>query len=242
MKIDLADCTFMIPYKYDHPDRAENLELCRDYLTKHFDTNTIVQEQTGLFHRTKMINKMAVKAKTPIIINYDCDVFIDPLQINVAVNMVRRGYDMVFPYDGRFARVPREWYPKLKRTLDVSIFGNKQFIGMGAQSQPKVGGCIVHNKRTFMEAGGENEKFISWGHEDRERYHRFKTLGYKVDRVAGVLYHLDHHMSIDSSPENPYYCDNAKEYKAVKNMNKEQLKQYVWQISSLAELSSTQQV
>jgi len=225
--IDLKDCTFLIPYKYDHPDRAENMELCREYLDKHFDTNIIIDVCTGLFHRTKMINRMAAKAVTPIIINYDCDVFLHPKQIEDAVNLIRGGTHVVYPYDGRFARVPRTWYKPLKQSLSVDIFGDKQFLGMQNTTIMKVGGCVVHDKAAFFEAGGENENFISWGHEDRERYYRFTTLGYNVERVKGVLYHLDHYQGVDSSTENPYFVRNAAEFGRIKRMNKEQLKHYV---------------
>lgn len=229
MRHDLKHVTFLIPYKYDHPDRFENMELCRMYLDKHFNTNIIIEVANGLFHRTKMINSMARKAITPIIINYDCDVFIHPLQIVEAVKRIEQGEDIVFPYDGRFARVPRSYYPELKRTLSVDIFEGIEFTGMGAMSKPKVGGCIVHNKASFFDAGGENEKFISWGHEDRERYDRFTKLGYIIDRVPGVLYHLDHHIGSDSSADNPHYTANLLEYKYVTSLCKEQLKEYVCQ-------------
>lgn len=231
--INLKHCTFLIPYKYDHPDRAANMELCQEYLDKHFDTNILIEVCTGLFHRTKMINKMALKAKTPIVINYDCDVFCRPSQIEDAVNAIECGDDMAYPYDGRFARVPRnDWYQKFRRSLDVSIFEGIEFMGMGIESKPKVGGCVIHNRASFIEAGGENERFISWGHEDRERFYRINALGYKVSRIPGVLYHMDHYMSADSSPDNPYFRANALEYAKVKNMDKEQLKQYICTISS----------
>lgn len=229
MRHDLKHVTFMIPYKYDHPDRLENMELCREYLDKHFDTNVLIEVTTGKFHRTKMINRMAKKAKTDIIINYDCDVFIHPSQIVQAVQMVEAVADMVYPYDGRFARVPRSYYPELKRTLSVAILAGIEFTGMGERSKPKVGGCIVHNKSSFLAAGGENERFVSWGHEDRERFLRYTKLGYKVDRTPGVLYHLDHHISEDSSPDNPHYKANYLEYKYVYSLTQEQLKEYVCQ-------------
>lgn len=237
--MNLTDCTFMIPYKFDSQDRAENMELCREYLDKHFKTNILIEVSNDTpFHRTKLINKMAKKARTPIIINYDCDVFIDPEQILKAVELIRNGEaDLVYPYDGRFARVPRTYYKQLKLSLNVSILEGIEFTGMGAKSLPKVGGCVVHDRNSFLLAGGENENFISWGHEDKERKIRFEKLGFKVSRVDGVLYHLDHEISTDSSPCNPYYVQNASEYRKVKYMNTEDLKKYVWDISGMRSLA-----
>ena len=38
----------------------------------------------------------------------------------------------------------------------------------------------------------ENEAFVGWGWEDRERVVRFEKLGQKILRVPGDCYHLEH--------------------------------------------------
>jgi len=52
-------------------------------------------------------------------------------------------------------------------------------------------------------------------------------LGYKVGRIKGVIYHLDHFISIDSSEKNPYFDSNWAELRKEKLMNDYQLKEYV---------------
>lgn len=42
MKYDMTDTTFLIPVKYDHPDREANLRMVVRWLRKHFDTNIYV--------------------------------------------------------------------------------------------------------------------------------------------------------------------------------------------------------
>jgi hypothetical protein len=141
-KIDLQDVTFIIPVKYDHPHREENLLLNILHLQKYFDTNIIVGEignhfewlsshvnyvnfDLPKFHRTKMLNEMTLLTDTPIVFNWDADIFISPVQIWQAVDMLRSGTDFVYPYDGRFARVPRSERKTIAKYLDVGMLKGK---------------------------------------------------------------------------------------------------------------------
>lgn len=247
-KIDLNDTTFTIPCYHDHHDREENLTLAVKMLKEDFNTHIIIGENQSNsfshlgdrymkfnypeFHRTRMLNQMAYKATTPIIVNFDADIVIPPLQILNSVLKVRGGHDMVYPYDGRFARVPRSNYPSLNKLRDVGIFGGKSFRGLNGQLS--VGGAIVFNKQSFLKGGGENENFRSYGPEDRERYHRFTTLGFNVDRVRGPVYHIDHEITLNSSIRQPNYESNKNEWEMIERMGKEELEQYVksWDFTS----------
>jgi len=242
-KIDLSDVTFIIPVKYDHPHREENLLLNILHLQKYFNTNIIVGEignhfewlsehvnyiqfEMDKFHRTKMLNEMTLLAETKYVINWDADIFISPVQIWQAVDMLRSGTDFVYPYDGRFARVPRSERTTIAKYLDVGMLKSK-YTGMNKSDMVSVGGAIAYNKKSFINAGGENENFISYGAEDAERFYRYKTLGYEVERVKGALYHLDHFITIDSSNKHDDFNGNKKEYAKVTSMNKEDLQNYV---------------
>jgi hypothetical protein len=242
MKIDLSDVTFLIPVYHDHHDRDENISLSIKMLKEDFQTKIIVGEnQTSSFshlgdkymkfnykefHRTRMLNQMAYKATTPIIFNFDADVVVPPLQILEAVRLIRSGYDMVYPYDGRFARVPRTHYPNLSKLRDVGIL-TEQFKGTFPDDTPSVGGAIVFNKQSFIEGGMENEHFVSYNPEDQERYYRFTTLGYKVSRIPGILYHIDHKITLNSSMQQPNYQRGLKEWGRVKTLTPEVLRAYV---------------
>lgn len=246
-KINLKDVTFMIPVSFDHSDRLENMALNVCMLQRYFDTNIIVCEHfsdrfrkyeeygceyfkfTGKdFHRTKMLNQMAVRAKTPIIANWDADVFISPLQILQTVEAIRAGADMVFPYDGRFARVPRlPWFKNLEKALDVGIFKNQSFKGMFYADAKSVGGAIFFNRKSFLDGGGENQNFVSYGPEDVERDARFRRLNYNVQRINGVLYHLDHWRGLNSKSHNQFYKQNHDELDKIYSFQPDQLRAYV---------------
>lgn len=249
-KIPLQDVTFTIPVFIDHKHRSENLDLCVRQLVENFDTFVIVTEQgltskaAGIkkygatylhaegmqfFHRTKMLNDMARMATTKIVVNWDCDVFVPMVQLLMAAQEIREGADMVYPYDGRFARVPRTWYPQLSRTNDIGIFGVTQFTGKFGAKIPttSVGGAIMFNRESFFTGGGENEYMISFGPEDWERFYRFQAFGYNIKRVKGPLFHLDHYIGPNSSGRNPHFKLNHKELNEIRARSLDDLVAYV---------------
>lgn len=246
-KIDLSDVTFTIPVSYDHKDRKQNMGLNVCMMQRDLNTNIIVGEhgsdffnyfsswttyvrfQDEEFHRTKFLNEMARMATTPIIANWDADVFISPIQIWKSVQDIRDGADMVFPYDGRFARVKREtWFKPLEKRFDVGVFGDTIFKGMNPEDKQSVGGAILFNRERFIEGGGENENFIAYGPEDVERDTRFRKIGYNVLRTKGVLYHMDHFKGPNSKCHgNKYDKQNHDELIVIETSTKDQLINYI---------------
>lgn len=239
-KFPLQDVTFTIPTHYDHEDRALNLQRILKFLNKNFLTNIIVGEQGGewfkdalhcsyysftgmpLFHRTKMLNDMCHQAKTPIIVNYDADVIIPVIQILQSVHLCRKGIGMVFPYDGRFARLPKEYH-----SLDVSKLNPDHLLGSRKNDTVSVGGCVFFRKDAFIKGGMENENFISYGPEDTERFERFSRIGIDVRRVPGVLYHYDHFVGVNSNGSNPYFAHNYEELDRIRRLSNKALKEDV---------------
>lgn len=255
-KIDLSDVTFMIPVSFDHNDRKENLGLNIYVLQNHFNTNFVIMEHSGStfeyfqnygclymqfdkieFHRTRMLNEMAKVSKTSIIFNWDADVFISPLQILKAVELLRSQSDMVYPYDGRFARVNRYTYFKsLEQSLDIGIFKGLNFKGTNLNDKLSVGGAVGFKRSSYFKGGGENEKFVAYGPEDVEREVRFTRLGYKVERVKGILYHMDHFKGQNSKcAGNPYDKQNHDELGKIYNLSQPELRDYVntWPLTKL---------
>lgn len=245
-KIDLKNVTFTIPVSFDHSDRKQNLELNVCLLQRQFETNIIVGEQGKTefaymqqycsytffegeyFHRTKYLNEMCKMAKTEIVANWDADIIVPPMQLLWTVEQLRAGADFVYPYDGRFARVPRNpWFRKIESSLDIGVVGRTVFNGMKEGDLTSVGGAILFRKASFLEAGGENEGYISYGNEDYERWHRFRLLGYDVQRTNGVIYHLDHWVGVNSTNKHKHGQDNKKLWAKIEPMTKEELRAFV---------------
>jgi hypothetical protein len=243
MKIDLKNLTFTIPVRIDSEDRAFNLNYIIEYLLHNFDTNIIVYENgpnpvfknkynvthvyeqnEGVFHRTHYLNNMAKQTTTDFIANYDCDVIFPVKQVVKAYNLlINSSLDCVYPYSGYFVNIKRDVLNEIV-DLDPVNLNPDIYQNFGKNS---FGGAVFWYKKAFIEGGMENENCISWGCEDWERLKRFETLGYKIGRVNGPLYHIDHVRSQDSSEANPFYNNNRKEFDKILNSKKENLLNYI---------------
>lgn len=246
-KINLYDTTFVIPLHYDHLDRKKNTDLSICLLQRDFNTNVYVGEQgsnvfvyvknfakyrkfsMGVFHRTKMLNDMIKEASTKYVVNWDCDTVLPPLRILMSVEALRKGDDIVYPFDGRVYHVPRvPNFKNLEKSLDIGIYGMNTFMGKGGKDiVSSVGHAVFYNKESFISSGMENEKMISYAPEDCERWDRFHILGLTVTRLKGAMFHMMHFRGKDSSSRNPFFDKNHREYAKVKNMSKEKLIDYV---------------
>lgn len=248
----MIPASFLIPVRYDHIHRQENLKIILSYLASHFKgCEIIVLEQGGnvmeeicnairfknftyicymdtRFHRTKYLNYMASLSKGGVIINYDCDVIVPLWQLNTAIEQVNEGYDFVLPYT-KFMNIPRKKFLPILQKSDwqFSELPLTGYPGLTALDIEHVGGCVVYAKKTFWDCGGENENFISYGPEDAERLYRFKTLRKRVARIEGVLYHIEHYRGSNSSVHHSDFKANQLEYHRVRNMDYEQLSKYI---------------
>jgi hypothetical protein len=250
-KIDLSDVTFTIPLTIESEDRKENLTIILDYLNKYFITNVLVCEfdksikvkdfwkpewqslcrlffienKTGFFHKTKILNALAKIANTPIIVSYDCDVLLKPSAYIDAANEIREGKsDFCYPFNKPLKHIKKEDANKLKLSLDLSLIDKDTAV-----THPGIppGGCFFMNRNKFIEAGMENENMVAWGPEDQERLDRVKKLGYRVNSLNNDLYHIDHIITPNSFYSNPYYNSNVKEHEKIKAFTKEELKNYI---------------
>lgn len=240
---NLKDCTFMIPVRIEHQDRYNNAKSVLGFLNHHFQTNVIIYEVsesgeskldflsslknlkidhtvkllpiTEAFHRTRYLNIMLDKVKTPVVVNYDIDVFLPPQSYLICRNKIVNGeVDVYYPYS--FGASQYQVPPSVDRTkfnLDFSLqsilsdLGNHSTEGI-RKYYSEYGHCIFFNTEVYREFGGENEEFISYGPEDKERGIRFKAFTNKVVWLDDVVFHFEHHRGNDSSLANPYTQPN----------------------------------
>jgi hypothetical protein len=244
-KIPAEDVTFTCPLFYDHSDRKNNANLSVCLLQRYFNTNIIIGEQgsqvfgyfskwckymlfdkMGHFHRTKMLNDMCYEAKTPFIVNWDIDTVLPPLQIWSAINALREGADISYPFDGRVYHVPRiPNFQDLEKSLDTGIFGTNNFRGKnGVEIISSVGHAVFANKESYINAGLENEKMISYGPEDCERYDRFKALGLSIVKIPAPMLHIEHFRGRNSTGTNPFFKQNTALLDKQRQLTPEQLR------------------
>jgi predicted glycosyltransferase involved in capsule biosynthesis len=245
-----TDVTFTIPVKADSMSRILNLATVLRYLTSHFQTNIMVaeqgsssvlpqylgnladkidyifiQEESEYFHKTRLLNKMALKSDTRYLCSYDADVIAFPAKLISAYELLEcDAADMCFPYEGKVLNIERNEIDSFYSHMDPTKLNTEIMKTL----YPNVyGGALLMKREAFFEGGMENEKFINWGGEDDERVTRFSKLGYRISRVAGPLLHLDHYRGENIGTENPNYTINVSEYEKILNMEIDQLRAYI---------------
>ena len=217
IKYDLTKTTFMIPLRIEHPDRLINIKIVIKYLTTHFNTNimiledgkqshyeemelknyknidyTFIKSNNPCFHRTKYLNIMLFKVKTPVVVNYDSDVVLSTNSYLKAQDLIlNKKYDLVLPFSNPpgVKYILQEDFHLLKEKYDVNdlkgVWNKKEKVSYKINEELSynmagLGLCVFFNTQSYLSLGGENEDFKSWGAEDQERIYRFKRLNYNV--------------------------------------------------------------
>ena len=205
----------------------EALPILKNILEVDININHIFEKSLDTsFHRQKVLNEMINETKTEIVVNYDCDVILPLESYKNAYELVLNNvYDIVYPYgQGMYQRqvIPSDEvvsyfletsdYTHLEKNSKIytSDFGWVQFF----------------NRQVYIDGGMENENFIAYAPEDKERFYRYTTLGYNVGRIDNVVYHLEHVRGENSWMHNPHMQNNNILWDKLQKMNKEQLKEY----------------
>ena len=81
------------------------------------------RSEDPVFFREKILNEMLFESNTEVVVNYDGDILLKPDVILESVNMIRNGYDLVYPY--KYGVACGQSYVK---DSDVSEFLNKILI------------------------------------------------------------------------------------------------------------------
>ena len=184
---------------------------------------------TKPFHRTRMLNEMLAKVETPITVNYDADILL-PLQsyITAAAKLREENLDMVYPFELGFSqkKITQDIRKLLKKKLETGA-DIRTLIDIVTNDESFAGHCQFINTNAYRALGMENENFISWGPEDKERYFRFKALGAKVAHLdQGEVYHLEHERLADSAIENIEYINNTILYLNFMKMRQDHIRTY----------------
>lgn len=251
--IDLTDTTFIMPVMIESFDRYRNAKIILTYFNHHFNTNIIIyeiidnnskldflenltnlniklicKENEGFFHKTKYLNIMLDMVETPIVVNYDIDVLL-PVQdyINARNLILNNGIDVVYPFGNNDNQI-RLYNVK----IDDNFYKNPLIENISYTHKNNMfsesGFCAFFKTYVYKNGGGENENFISYGPEDKEKYYRFNVLGYKIERFENNnIYHLEHIRTKESNKTNPFFENNRRIFNSIKEMDKEQLKKYL---------------
>lgn len=241
--------TFVIPVRIDSEERKENLLTVIEFLAvmqchiivleadalPHVNEidcmNNVeylfIEDKNTVFHRTHYINELLRMAPTEAVAIWDTDVLVDYNHIFGALQLIKQGATISYPYDGRFVMLSEQLSKQIRRKLDFEYLHNlrmKSFLG-----RKLCGGAYIVHKQRYLQCGGENERFTGWGPEDAERLHRVRILGHKVCYIpSGELFHLHHPRGINSNYQS---TDDARklreEFIKICCMSPDELKSYI---------------
>jgi hypothetical protein len=253
--IDLSITTLIIPIKIEHKDRYRNAETVLNFLNSHFQTNVFLYEisptgesnldfldsltnlnkrhwcttEKGSFHRTKYLNIMLDEVETPVVANYDIDILLSPNNFLQCQNGIIKGLSkVIYPYElgnGQIMVLDSFDYNGFKKSGYNMNFMNSSSEKI--ENIAECGHCIFFNTDDYRKYGGENENFISYGPEDKERMYRFQKLTNSVSWKSGEkVYHLEHYRGKDSFITNPHFEENWKIFEYIKKLEKKDLLEY----------------
>ncbi len=214
--------------------RNEALPQISEYVEEAIQNLTHIHEvpEQGdpVFYRMRYLNEMLNRVETPVVANYDCDVLMPVSTYLKAQELCMEEYDVVYPYgNGNYQKkiyADDEMVSEfLSNDCDFTILERK-FEWDNAES----GHVQFFNTAAYREGGMENENFRGSSPEDKERLHRFVTLGYNVGRIDDLIYHLEHSRGNNSWPVsyhgNPYMQENIALWNHLATLSKEQLREY----------------
>jgi len=196
-----------------------------------FDVDTHIlhvfeKSDEPLFHRQKVLNEMIMKAKTEIVVNYDCDVLLPLDSYHEAYqSILHHTHDVIYPYgQGMYQRQVNATDEIVSHFLQTGDFDYLEKHSKHSTSD--FGWVQFFNRQVYIDGGMENENFKAYAPEDKERFYRFTMLEYNVGRINDVVYHLEHSRGENSWFNNPHMQSNMDEWEKIQTMNKKQLKEY----------------
>ena len=179
-----------------------------------------------LFHRQRVLNEMIMEADTDIVVNYDCDAILPKESYKTAHDSIRDGkFDIIYPYgQGMYQKQVEATDEVVSNFLDKTDYSYLDSVSKTHTSD--FGWAQFFKRQVYIDGGMENENFRAYAPEDKERFYRFKTLGYNIGRINNYVYHLEHARGENSWFSNPHMQSNMSEWEKIEKMNKENLLEY----------------
>jgi glycosyltransferase involved in cell wall biosynthesis len=251
--INYNNLTIIIPYRQTNdPDREMNLDITMKYLSKIGILNLIISEHSDNttkdflirkyenmfesfeveytnakgkeFNLSKALNNGITKSTTKYITTFDLDCITKKKNIDIALALLDRGYDVIHPFNRRITEIVDK--EKFKEKYDFNIIKTSARRRLEAD-----GGIVFWNKDSFISIGMKNEYFFGWGGEDNEIMVRASLCHLKQIRIDDTLYHLYHNRP-QKKPKNNQ--DQLRKTKQLKNKKKclEEINKWPWVIKA----------
>jgi len=135
---------------------------------------------------------------------HDADTVINPQHIIAGVEAAYETGAVTYPYDERWELD----FTGTKMLLADETSNWQQHLTKYTRNQP-LGGCIIVRRDLMELVRGFDTGFVGWGHEDGAFAIAAQVLdGWRLLRIPGKSFHLEHVHAPAKNPNNPVYHAN----------------------------------
>lgn len=248
----MKETTILISIYLESEDRYNNARTTLKYLDRHFDTDVLIYESKStegysldflhelknikiqhfifpkdpFFHKTRYLNFLIDRTKTPFFLIYDIDVLLPVTSYLSSEYILKLGEaDLIYPFGfGNNQYQVQRGFPReeFEENLNVETLKKHSQI-----FRSEYGHCVFAKTDLHRKLGGDNENFLSWGPEDIERSYRYQKLGYSVVWLQDQwVFHMEHGRGVDSGQKNPFFVQNHDIFEEIKKKSAEDLLSY----------------
>lgn len=181
------------PGAHDRPARLLALDFTkRWYYERHGLSPLVVDCTPEPFSKGAAIDLGVGLAGTDGLVIVDCDVIVDPLDLERAMVAVEGGAPWAMPH----ATVYR-----LNRTTTSAVLAcppervvvpRRNQLDTLPHAAPPGGGIVVCSRDAYDASGGMDPRFDGWGGDDISWARALDTLAGEGVRLAGIMWHLWH--------------------------------------------------
>jgi predicted glycosyltransferase involved in capsule biosynthesis len=250
--VNIKDVSFIIPFKNTTVERLNNCIVVLKWLGFYYDDAQVIIVENGTktnlkkynksvkyiwmpseddsFNKSKTINMGVSQAENELLIILDADMIMDPKDINICIQSLRKDYEAINPFNCLIDLTEDKTRDILKAKSQQIEFPlvNINFSNL-RQELNFCAAIVMMRKDSFYYIGGWPEEFKGWGGED-------DVVAYKIERLLKcktypfVSYHLYHKRNPISSsermPGNKEYINNCDIMDRIIRMSDEEFIEY----------------
>ncbi|MFO0955382.1 MAG: LicD family protein [Candidatus Saccharibacteria bacterium] len=199
----------LVPFSSPEPSRVLIWQHVRKWLEQTLDYPLYVgehfPESTETYNHSLARNLAAQKAGDwEVAVIHDADTVINPKQITVGVAAAYETGAITYPYDERWELDTTG----TKMFLTDTTSNWQQHMTQYTRDVP-LGGCMIIRRDLWELVRGFDTGFVGWGHEDGAFATACQALdGWRLLRIPGKSFHLEHVYAPAKNPDNPIYRAN----------------------------------
>jgi hypothetical protein len=177
----------------------------------------VVTGRADTLNRSVMRNRaisMAFSYGPEVVFVADADTFVMPEQFWAAASLAKERDQLVLAFDN-YVRFQRDETRRLMRWSQPNQF-HPRLRSLRPESRRHASGAMAITKAVWEATGGYDERFTSWGFEDRCFWLAANVLCGEAPRVPGPALHLWHPPATDKDMKSAAYLEAERLARRVK--------------------------